>query len=295
MTDIVLNQHVPGGVMKQLGDAAGGIVYGQYTPGGCMGQLHTASGLGEPFDQYTPGGSYGQVEQELEGGSSAPAWVPADAIIHIDFLGGTPQGRAWTEADGEVGIETLLGDDDNTDYYTRQSEYDPAGIQEDGYHKPERDQNPPPAFIGAARAKLLAGATMRVQFLCNGPIGSTEFPIIMMAGTGQVGIDWRFEGTEIPDRTNKAGVASWTNVARTATAVRSDTLNCFALTITPTRGELAANGSSTMALALSEEDWPTSGADQINAGIVDVFCIQSITIHDPLPDTTGLPALSIPS
>lgn len=136
---------------------------------------------------------------------------------------------------------------------------------------------------------------MRVQFLCNGPIGSsTEYPIIMMAGTGAVGIDWRFEGTGQPELAGKAEVASWTNSALTDAAVRSDTLNCFALTITPTRGELSANGSPALALALSEEDWPTSGVDQINAGIVDVFCIQSITIYDPLPDTTGLLELSQP-
>src|SRR4051812_42050896 len=41
--------------------------------------------------------------------SGAPDWVPADAVIYIDLV----NDRAWTEADGEVAINTLLGADAN--------------------------------------------------------------------------------------------------------------------------------------------------------------------------------------
>jgi hypothetical protein len=110
MTDIVLNQLYPGGVMKQLADAAGGVVYDQYAPGGCVHQLYQASGLDDPLDQYTGGGPIHQIEVELEGGGGgAPDWVPADAKIHIDLVGGDPQGRAWVEGTGVVAVDTLLG------------------------------------------------------------------------------------------------------------------------------------------------------------------------------------------
>jgi hypothetical protein len=76
MTDIIPNQLVPGGVMKQLGDAAGGVTYNQYVAGGCMGQLYDAAGVDIPLDQYAPGGPMKQIETAIEeGGGVDPVGV----------------------------------------------------------------------------------------------------------------------------------------------------------------------------------------------------------------------------
>jgi len=74
MTEIVLNQNYPGGVMRQLADACDTPpVYDQYVPGGPVWQLYGASGLADPFDQYAPGGPIGQIEAALEVEPAGPA------------------------------------------------------------------------------------------------------------------------------------------------------------------------------------------------------------------------------
>src|SRR5262245_6371014 len=145
MTDIVLNQRWPGGVMKQLGDAAGGVTYDQYAPGGCIGQLYAAAGVEVPLDQYAPGGAIGQVEEAVEEGGGAPDWVPANALIHIDFV----NDRAWSDG-AEVAIDTLVGADPNTVDAWGETEYDPDNLNADGYAGTV-------AFIGAALTQQMSG------------------------------------------------------------------------------------------------------------------------------------------
>src|SRR6185436_2452345 len=164
MTDIIPNQLYPGGVMKQLGDAAGGISYDQYHAGGCVGQLCIAAGVDTPLDQYAPGGPLKQIEDEIEGGGGgAPDWVPANAVIHIDLVGGSPQGRAWNNG-AEVDVDTLLGTDPNTPNGWAQTEYDPADLTANGLVYGTSGEDLPPALIGAARTLMLDGATIRVEF-----------------------------------------------------------------------------------------------------------------------------------
>lgn len=300
MTDIVLNQHVPGGVMKQLGDAAGGIVYGQYTPGGCMGQLHAASGLGEPFDQYTPGGSCGQIEQELEGGSGAPAWVPADAVIHIDFLGGTPQGRAWTATGGEVGIETLLGTDANTIAGLSPSLYSSANLTADGYLIPDSPNDDPPALIGAAR-NLVTGAggfTIRVAFkqvLVGAGGGEDSSPLVLMSADGNDAIEVDF----VKDASQSLRGSSWGGSLSVSSPdcmnIGVGASNVAAFTLIGSRYEQAANGSVVATGTVDSTDRPPSNP-LVAAVIYSIYAaIVSITIYDPLPDTTGLSELSEPA
>ena len=48
------------------------------------------------------------THEEEGGGGGAPAWVPANAVIHIDLVGGTPQGRAWVQGTGAVTLGSVL-------------------------------------------------------------------------------------------------------------------------------------------------------------------------------------------
>jgi hypothetical protein len=105
MTDIVLNQCYPGGVMKQLADAAGDVVYDQYAPGGCVGQLYTASGLDDPLDQYASGGPIHQIEIELEGGGGGGSSGYTAQAVALD--GDTYLSRGATLT-GVTTFDTLL-------------------------------------------------------------------------------------------------------------------------------------------------------------------------------------------
>jgi hypothetical protein len=71
--------------------------------------------------------------------------------------------RAWTEADGEVAIDTLLGSDPNTENGWDPSAYDPAQLTADGYLGQPLDS--PLGFIGEARTRITgdAGATMTFE------------------------------------------------------------------------------------------------------------------------------------
>src|SRR5580765_7464155 len=81
------------------------------------------------------------------GGGSAPDWVPNNAKIHIDLIA---PGRAWTEADGEVAIDTLLGSDPNTEAGWYPTEYNPTNLTGDGYGNAAGIN---PALIGALLSK----------------------------------------------------------------------------------------------------------------------------------------------
>ena len=90
------------------------------------------------------------------------SWVPANARIHVDFLGGSPQGRAY--GDGVVvAVNTLLGSDPATVSSYGATSYNPAYLVPNGYAN-----NSPAAFIGAARSLLL----VERQWFCR----SRTFP-----------------------------------------------------------------------------------------------------------------------
>jgi hypothetical protein len=294
MTDIVLNQLYPGGVLKQLGDAAGGVTYDQYAPGGCVRQLYTASGLDDPLDQYAQGGPIHQIEVELEGGggNGAPDWVPADAKIHIDLVGGEPQGRAWVEGVGVVAVDTLLGSDPNTENAWDVTVYNPEQLIVDGYAMSD-----PVALIGATLAKLLAGATVRVKIKDNDSL--QNFDLEMLSGSGVTGVSFVLTNANVGLNPRKARTSSW--IGPTALTIANptnqgvDAVNVVAFTTTSTRSDVAANGSDVASLNLTENDYPASGADQIICALIDALtpaALQSITLYDALPSTAGLSELS---
>jgi hypothetical protein len=293
MADIVPNQWVPGGVMKQLGDAAGGVVYDQYAPGGCYRQLYTAAGVVDPPSQYAPGGPLGQVEAVLEapvGGGGAPDWVPENAAIHIDLVGGSPQGRAWVDGTGEVAVDALLGSDPNTESGWGDTSYDPGSLQPYGYSS-EFD---PVALIGAARSMFFTGATVVIRFWAAAGTNSFEVLVPISAdGNGIIDI------TAIPNAGTIDIVANWSDTIRTMTGALNYNpsglaLNCIAVTLIPARCDVAANGNTAVTDVLTEVLYPTSGPSALVAVFLATATnfLDSITFYDPLPTTTGLSELS---
>jgi hypothetical protein len=55
------DQYYPGGVMKQMADAVGGIVFNPDVPGGCIEQLRLATDPALELSQHGPGGAHGQI------------------------------------------------------------------------------------------------------------------------------------------------------------------------------------------------------------------------------------------
>lgn len=228
-----------------------------------------------------------------EGGGGEPEWVPEGAAIHIDLIGGDPQGRAWVRDVGEVAVDTLLGADANTTAAWAVSTYEPTQLTADGYEG--SDTYRAAAFIGAARTKILAGATLRIKLKYLAQEGITTNPFIVASADGAAGI---YTALTAPDA--KAGTYAQGDILTSAGSVNTNVgaafFNIFALTITSTRIEFSANGFAAEAAVLTETDYPVSGGSQIVAALIDTAFVeefyQTITIYDALPDTTGLAALS---
>lgn len=224
-------------------------------------------------------------------GGGGPEWVPDGAVIHIDLI----NDRAWTEDDGEVNIDTLLGADENTQNESGESGYDPAGLTANGYSQAEADDGFILAYIGAARTKVLAGSTFVVRWYGQAEGGSNVFPVdFCSAPASNTGLPVRALTADRSVSCNdyssqiSPSIASIVNLGAAS-------INQIALTVTPTRFEMSVNGSVATDDDLNATSWPPSGADQIVAVIawsgVDSF-LQTIAIYDALPSTAGLSTLS---
>ena len=224
---------------------------------------------------------------EGSGGGPAPDWVPANAKIHIDLVGV----RAWTEADGVVAIDTLLGSDPNAENGWGATGYDPADLTTDGLVY----STVAPALIGLARNAIVNAATVRIQSKqLDGTSVNFSFAILSSDGSDALETDLTVANFNLKEY-------SWngplTNDLDNVANVGIGALNAVAITITDVRFEAAANGSSVLIGILVDADRPA--ANPLTAVVVDAgqspvngAAFQSITIYDPLPDTTGLSELS---
>jgi hypothetical protein len=223
------------------------------------------------------------------GGSSAPEWVPANAKIYIDLV----NDRAWTEADGDVAIDTLLGADANTENGWAVSEYDPSKLTADGYL--EGTDGLVVGLIGAARSKILDAATLTIQFkeVADPYDGSLSFAVVSADGNDGLNINADASSKQI-DGGSYNGEASAT-IATSVNSGVAGALNTVAVTVTGTRFEFTINGFDAQALTLEDADRPAGNplvATLIDLGSSGVNALQSITIYDALPSTTGLSVLS---
>jgi hypothetical protein len=218
-------------------------------------------------------------------GGGTPDWVPANAKIHIDLIGN----RAWSDG-AAVAVDTLLGSDPNTANAWGPSLYDPAKLMADGY---VTDGNDAPALIGNALIKVLDAATIvvRTKRVTTDAFGFSPVVSVSADGNDAVELDLQSNGVAEASSYNGSLAITISDVVN----VGLGSVNCAAVTVTVDRFDLAVNGSSAVAGVLASDDRPVD--NPLVAAIVDPNknnAIQSITIYDPLPDTTGLSELSMP-
>jgi hypothetical protein len=214
-------------------------------------------------------------------------------VIHIDLVG-APQGRAWVDGSGEVAVDTLLGTDPNSDNGWGATGYVSADLTADGlvYY------DSPPALIGSVLTKVLAAATVVVKLKQITETFQTHWPLILLASEGS-------EAVELDLAADQAVVRSFSNYSGAhSIAITSivnagiGAVNCAAMTVNTvagTRFDIAVNGSAAIAGDLTGEGWPPAQAMAVvvvDPGIGQNMALQSITIYDPLSDTSGLSALS---
>jgi hypothetical protein len=224
------------------------------------------------------------MSHEEGGGGDRPEWVPADAVIHIDLVGGDPQGRAWVEGTGVVAVDTLLGGDPNTEGWWAPTGYTSADLTVRGL---EWDAAPP-AFIGAARTLLIAGATITISLPKNN--SNSMDPLIYMSADGNYAVGANGNASLDMHFSTNMGEIELLDVINVDVGYAANTL---AATVTPVRLEMAMNGSTAVSMVMNPDDhWPTSGASPIVAAMMQAAVIQSITLYDPLPSTAGLSELS---
>jgi hypothetical protein len=220
------------------------------------------------------------------GGGDVPDWVPTNAKIYIDLV----NNRAWTEADGLVAIDTLLGSDPNTVNGWSTSGYDAGSLTADGY---VRSDGQPLAFLGTLLSKSLAEFTgvVRAKAVQD---GHQFFGMAIMAANGNDAIE--IDGENPSHRYGR--IYSWNGSlgVNTGTVTNEGTgsENQLAVTIAGSRAELAVNGSDPVTGVIGPTERPDGNPLVATVITLDnnVIAIQSITIYDALPDTTGLSALS---
>jgi hypothetical protein len=211
----------------------------------------------------------------------APEWVPAAAKIHIDFLGGTPQGRAWVDGTGAVEIVTLLPD------------YDPGSlVPGEGLVA-----SPLLNYAGPLLAFALGSFTGRVQYFWPVEAAQTSIEAFFIrdaSGSYALQLSLRFS---VPDVRLQGYNEINLILPGAPLNVGDGAYNAVAFTITTGgRAEFAVNGSTVAAGTYDLDDRPTANPFDRARTAVGNLAIQRVTFYDPLPTTAGLSALSaIPS
>lgn len=221
---------------------------------------------------------------ETEEGGGEESWWDETALVDIDFV----NDRAWTAADGEVAIDTLMGTDAATaSGWGDATAYNPSQLGESGYEFV--DGGRAVAFIDEAKSSILAGATIRVDWL-TGEVTNTEYPMILSDALGSYAV-YMYK--------NNAGnlsIESWGGVSSDGVALGASPERA-AFIFTSTRGEFSLDGSSPATTeSFTTDDYPAEGFDcafiYMTPSETGGPFLQRVTIYAPLPDATGLPALS---
>jgi hypothetical protein len=231
-----------------------------------------------------------------EGGGGGGDWVPANAVIHIDLVGGDPQGRAWVAGTGVVAVDTLLGTDPNTESAYGLGAYVPEHlVAGEGYGRGDGEQ-PLMSPIGVLRDALVAGSTFTIKLKTSRTTGSLlTFYLLAVDGLAALELKLNTTSAAVHFSTWDAG-----GISRVTLSVlnisAAGVANNVAATFIPTRADISANGSVATSDVLTTDNFPVSGPSAIVCGVIEhggngVF-IQSITLYDPLPSTAGLSELS---
>jgi hypothetical protein len=215
-------------------------------------------------------------------------WWNSGTSIHIDLVGGSPQGRAWVSGVGEVEVDTLLGSDANTENAWAVTGYNPANLSpSDGYLGYV-------AFIGAAKAAVLAGSTIVLTFVNEDNDDTTVPAFGVCSADGISAVVFEIDQNSLDLRASAYTGALFEEQALTNSDF-TDLTYKMAVTLTPSRAEVAECGSAVIQSALTTAEYPVSGDSPIVAvfcGTIGVARIASIEVYPALPTTDGLSELS---
>jgi hypothetical protein len=219
-------------------------------------------------------------------GTAALPWItpalPPDAIINVDFL----TNKGFVAGTGEVGIETLIGSDPETEWALGPTEYDPAYVTQYGYEPYRKPGEVMPAMIGALKTAALGGKSIVIKFQTPpSPPASNWVNVYLMKS---MGFDGPFcEGFPVQSNfgTSKwqqqIGDGAWT--ARAPGNINALGFNVVGPQATG-RMDFAAGNFGSGTHAFSAADW--SGPLAL-AMIITYEAITSITVYE----TLALPAL----
>lgn len=240
----------------------------------------------EDCTTFWPRYSTSHVEPIGEGGG-APEWVPENAKIHIDFM----NDRAWTEADGEVAIDTLVG----SRAVAPMDEFDPEDITEDGLgcFNDSGYACPQGTFLTELQTN---DWTAVIQWKHSGDQGANPRPLlqVMNEADGDRGIEPQVKSTlfdnKVRCRDFDANGPQSSGAADTAGGT-----NLLALTFTSTKIAISLNGEATQSTS-DPYLWGT-GWDVYTLGRQGSFAlmgyVMSFTLYDEQSDE-DLPGLSTP-
>ena len=222
--------------------------------------------------------------------AETPVWVPANAKIHIDFLGGSPQGRAWSNG-AAVDIGTLIGNDPVADsaWGDTTREYDSGYLTANGYFAGLT------AFLGAAKTRMTGDVTVVFQFYED----TTVHQVSMMWSSSDGGAGFQIDADPNPGGDKK--VYFYSNVGGFNRSTGADLVfsasgiaNKIATTLVTNRWDVACNGGTAVSGPLTITHRPA--AKPMTCAFIDAsfsnLWLQSITLYDPLPTTAGLSELS---
>lgn len=237
-----------------------------------------AEGVHNPFNPF----------DDEEGGEEG--WWDETALVDIDFV----NDRAWTAADGEVAISTLVGADPDSDNSYGPTEFLSENMEADGYHfildsgLPQGTMSL--AAIGVLETILLAGATFRVQWKWR-DTGTADDTVLALAKSDGSNVNYLW----VNGVSGRVSFSDWNGsfeeVLDGSIDLDAGDHNCVAATVAGSRAEFSVNGSDAQAVEDTFDAIP-SGTTVALLSLAPTSVLQTLTVYTPLPDTTGLAELS---
>lgn len=208
-----------------------------------------------------------------------PAWLPEGALFGADLMGDA----AWDGA--EAAISDILGTDPLTATSWFASSYNAGNRTSEGL---TGTQGTSPAIIGDAKAKVLAGSTIVIEWYQAASYGgnfglyipdeATDVQIRCLSPTGD---GFSIDCTSFGDWFAGAG------------PVNEDAVNRMAVTLTPARGAISVNGSVVDGRAMGATDFPVANGPFAWFRLQPGITLRGVFVLDEQLDA-ALPALSTP-
>lgn len=274
----------PALALRRIEAAHGSAIFDKYSyldPQRALRQIEDA--LDIELDDKAGALSFASLEAAIDAvvASDTPEWVPENAVIYIDLV----NDRAWSEDDGEVAIDTLLGTDANTVNAWGATSYDAGNLTADGY------VNGTVAFIGTMRSFFLAGATISTRWKSLSTDGTSFIAAVATDGNDGIELNITTQNGSLSSDSFGGSLNLFYNDSVLNNG--SNVVNGVAVTLVSDRLDMAANGVDAITSPLLDADRPVANPFTAALFVADtIMALQSITIYDALPDTTGLSALS---